>query len=53
MKKKMLALVLSTAMTLSLAACGGKPAETPTADGDGKDFGGAELVETIERAWDH
>ena len=44
MKKKMLALVLSTAMILSLAACGGKPAETPTADGDGKDFGGAELV---------
>ena len=43
MKKRLTALVLSAVMTLSLAACGGKPTETPAA-GDGKDFGGAELV---------
>lgn len=54
MKKKLLALTLSAAMMLSLAACGEKKADpTPTAapsagepsDSDGiKDFGGAELV---------
>ena len=43
MQKRRTALVLSAVMTLSLAACGGKPTETPAA-GDGKDFGGAELV---------
>ena len=52
--KKLTALVLSTAMVLSLAACGGKEAaETPAApettapaveNTDAKDFGGAELV---------
>ena len=56
MKKKMLALVLSVGMVLSLAACGEKkpdptPTAAPSAAGEpsasgetAKDFGGAELV---------
>lgn len=34
MKKKLLALVLATAMTLSLASCGGSKTETPSTGSD-------------------
>ena len=48
MRKRLTALALCAAMTLTLAACGGKettPSTAPSAaQGDGKDFGGAELV---------
>ena len=34
MKKKLLALVLAAAMTLSLASCGGSKTETPSTGSD-------------------
>ena len=41
MKKKLLALVLATAMTLSLASCGGSKTETPSTGSDNSSAEGA------------
>ena len=41
MKKKLLALVLAAAMTLSLASCGGSKTETPSTGSDNSSAEGA------------
>ena len=41
MKKKLLALVLAAAMTLSLASCGGSKTETPSTGSDNPSAEGA------------
>lgn len=50
--KKLLALLLTMAMVLSLAACGGKDETPDTADGDGEGGDGAAVESTLNLGYD-